>query len=310
MVETGESYYISGEELRQWQKQAKIDAIAAEISAIELDQFLEALTDLTHLDIRLDSFGDRPSIQLNQPWSAIVKLWERRITERVPLQYLLGVVHWRNFALKVSPAVLIPRPETELIIDIAVSYHAASSEAINSICQPGSGNWVDLGTGSGAIALGLASVFPEAMIHAVDCSWSALAIALENAQSLGYQNRVKFYQGSWWGPLHSLKGKVSGMVANPPYIPSQELPNLQPEVVYHEPHQALDGGESGLDCIHHLVQTAPQFLQPGGIWIVEMMAGQGQAVTSMLESAGCYRDIKILPDLAGIDRFAIAYVQW
>ncbi|EDZ96777.1 peptide chain release factor N(5)-glutamine methyltransferase [Limnospira fusiformis KN01] len=299
MVETGESDYISGEELRQWQKQAQNDAIAAEVSAIELDMFLEALTDLTRLDLRLDDFGDRPYIKLNQPWSAIVKLWERRITERVPLQYLLGVVHWRNFTLKVSPAVLIPRPETELIIDIA--YHAAPSA--------GSGNWVDMGTGSGAIALGLASVFPEAMIHAVDCSWSALAIALENAQSLGYQNRVKFYQGSWWGPLHSLKGKVSGMVANPPYIPSQELPNLQPEVILYEPPLALDGGESGLDSIHHLVQTAPQFLQPGGIWIIEMMAGQGEAVTSMLESAGCYRDLKILPDLAGIDRFAIAYLQ-
>lgn len=315
------SQTISGDQLWQWQQKAQADTITRGISPMELNHFLETFTDLNPLDLRLSSFRHHPEIKLHQPWLTIVKLWDRRLQERVPLQYILGKVNWRHFSLKVSPAVLIPRPETELIIDLAYLATAPSPSlnALNPLpfsltpspisANLAVGHWVDLGTGSGAIALGLGEVFPKAIIHAVDISASALSIARENAQTLGYKNRINFYQGSWWSPLENLKGKVSGMVANPPYIPSQQVLDLQPEVTLHEPHQALDGGKQGLDCIRYLGETAPQYLRPGGIWIVEMMAGQGKAVTAILESVGCYHSIQIVPDLAGFDRFAIAYRQ-
>jgi release factor glutamine methyltransferase len=97
------------------------------------------------------------------------------------------------------------------------------------------------------------------------------------------------------------------MESNPPYIPSSMIPNLQPEVALHEPHVALDGGADGLDCLRHLVDRAPNYLKPGGIWLSEMMAGQAEAVAELLQHQGSYRDIEIYADLAGIDRFALAF---
>jgi release factor glutamine methyltransferase len=164
-----------------------------------------------------------------------------------------------------------------------------------------------LGTGSGAIAIGLADVFTPAIIHAVDYSHEALVVAMANARNLGFGERIRFYQGSWWQPLESLKGQFSGMVSNPPYIPTNIIPTLQLEVVNHEPHLALDGGADGLDCIRHLIEVSPTYLRPGGVWLIEMMAGQADPVQEMLQNQGSYCNIQIHKDLAGIERFALAY---
>lgn len=224
-------------------------------------------------------------------------LWIDRINHRTPVQYLIGTTFWRDFELVVSPAVLIPRPETESIIDIALT-------ASTSIQQQGI--WVDLGTGSGAIAIGLAKSLPLAQVFAVDTSAAALDIAKINATRLNVHSQINFSQGSWWTSLDKIKGKVAGMVSNPPYIPSAEIWQLQPEVLNHEPHLALDGGSDGLEAIKLLVDTAPMYLQPGGIWLIEMMAGQGAAVKELLERQGNYTDIEIINDLAGLDRFVLA----
>ena len=229
-------------------------------------------------------------------------LWQRRINDRLPIQYIARVAPWRHFKVAVSPAVLIPRPETECLIDLAVA--AAKNNWANQLDQE---YWADLGTGSGAIALGLADAFRGAIIHAVDCSQDAIAIAQTNAQHLGFADRIQFYQGSWWEPLQSLKGQISGMVANPPYIPSIMVPQLQPEVANHEPQVALDGGLDGLDCIRHLIETSPDYLQPGGVWLIEMMKGQASTVVELLQAQGSYCNIEIHADLAGIERFALAY---
>ena len=292
--------FVSGLELWEWMNQAKALAIASDIPNSELDWLLQELAGLDKLALRLESFKDLPKIELKLPLSELTQLWERRLQERVPVQYLTGVAHWRNFSLKVTPAVLIPRPETELLIDLAV-------EAVKSYGVNPKSHWVDLGTGSGAIAIGLASELTNATIHAVDCSSAALVVAQINAENLGFGSRVNFYQGLWWEPLEFLKGQVSGMVSNPPYIPSSTVLTLQPEVLKHEPHLALDGGFDGLDCIGHLVETAPDYLESGGVWLVEMMAGQAEAVVDMLESHGSYCDVQIFADLAGIDRFVLAY---
>lgn len=292
---------VSGLDLWQWRDQAKTAAVAAEISPAEVDWLLQELAGIERLTLRLESLKDQAQVQLKLPLADLDMLWQQRLIDRLPVQYIAQRVAWRHFQLVVSPAVLIPRPETEELIDLAVAASKNSSEQLEA------GQWVDLGTGSGAIALGLAEVFPAATIHAVDCSSAALAIASINTQRLGFTDRIQFYQGDWWQPLAILKGQVGGMVANPPYIPTALIPQLQPEVANHEPHLALDGGADGLDYIRQLIATAPDYLCQGGIWLVELMAGQAQTVAALLHDQGSYRNITIHSDLAGIERFVLAY---
>jgi len=293
---------VSGSELWQWRQDARKSAVAASVPIEEVDWLLQEVTGLDALGLRLESFKARASIDLRYPLPMLSQLWHRRLHDRSPIQYLAGVTPWRHFSLSVSPAVLIPRPETEYLIDLAVK--AVKNSPTPQLTE---GHWADLGTGSGAIALGLAEAFKAATIHAVDCSAEALTVAQLNAQQLGFAQRIQFYQGSWWKPLEALKGQVSGMVANPPYIPSSWIQQLQPEVRHHEPHLALDGGSDGLDCIRHLIETSPDYLRPGGIWLIEMMAGQAEIVAQRLHQQGSYCNIQIFSDLAGIDRFALAY---
>ncbi len=282
-----------------WRKNAITKAIAAQVPVQEIDWLLQQIGYLDSLSLRLESFKNRSVISLSQSIEQLTLLWEKRLTERLPVQYIVGKVPWRNFQLEVSPGVLIPRPETELIIEIA--------QKANSFPVEAKSHWVDLGTGSGAIALGLASVFPHATIHAVDYSLLALAIAKNNAIKTELSEQIQFYQGNWWNPLQHLQGKIQGMVSNPPYIPSAELPQLQPEVFKHEPHLALDGGIDGLDAIRYLVQTAPEYLVSGGIWLIEMMLGQAAAVVEILSAQGNYQNIEVISDLAGIERFVLAF---
>jgi release factor glutamine methyltransferase len=289
---------ISGLQLWQWRNAAIKAAIATDISPNEVDWLLQEIASLDRLALYLESFKNCPEIQLQIPLAELEALWQRRLNNHLPVQYITGVTPWRQFKIAVSPDVLIPRPETESLIDLAV---AAASLPLQQ------GHWADLGTGSGAIALGLADVFRAATIHAVDCSHKALLIAASNARRYGFAERIHFYKGSWWQPLEFLKSQFSGMVSNPPYIPTSTLPFLQPEVINHEPSLALDGGADGLRDIRHLIEISSSYLQPGGVWLIEMMAGQADAVLEMLQNQGSYYNIQIHPDLAGIQRFALAY---
>jgi release factor glutamine methyltransferase len=275
-------------------------AAAHEVSHRDVDWLLKLVANLDSLTLRLESIENDRSIELSMSLDRLSALWLDRVERRKPVQYLVGTTFWRDFELVVSPSVLIPRPETESIIDIALA-------ASNSIQQQGI--WVDVGTGSGAIAIGLARALSGAEIYAVDISAEALSIAKINATRLKVDPQIHFHQGSWWSSLGHLKGKVAGMISNPPYIPSEEVLRLQPEVVNHEPHLALDGGVDGLVAIRILVETAPEYLQPGGIWLIEMMAGQGAAVVELLGQQGSYTDIQIIDDLAGLDRFVLAKLR-
>jgi release factor glutamine methyltransferase len=279
---------IDSESLRQWYGAAKVAAHAAAVDTFELDWLLGELLGLDRLSLRLGNFP-----VVDGDLAVLEDLWERRLVDRIPVQYLVGHVHWRGMRLKVSSAVLIPRPETELLIDLV-------SDVLVS------GPWVDLGTGSGAIALGLAQALPAVEIHAVDCSGAALEIARENAGALGFGSRIRFYQGSWCEPIAHLQGSLAGFLSNPPYIPSAEVDVLQPEVVGHEPRLALDGGEDGLDAIRHLVGEGSRYLRSGGIWAIELMAGQGETVANLLQEQGNYEDIRIERDWADWDRFVLA----
>ncbi len=289
---------VTGAELWDWRAQALRAAQAAGVEAEELDWLLMAVADVDRLALRLGSIKRRSHIPIRYPLVELERRWQQRLTDRTPVQYLVGETPWRDLLLTVSPAVLIPRPETELIIDLAAAWAVGDQFA--------EGIWVDMGTGSGAIALALAQTFPTARILAVDQSAEALAVVQENAQRTGLQDRVTFYQGSWFEPLGAYRGQLSALVSNPPYIPSGLLPTLQPEVVNHEPAAALDGGDDGLTALRILAAQAPAYLVPGGLWLVEMMAGQGAAVQALLEAQGNYSDIEICLDLAGRDRFVRA----
>ncbi|WP_253188389.1 peptide chain release factor N(5)-glutamine methyltransferase [Leptolyngbya sp. 'hensonii'] len=293
---------VSGRDLWQWRAQALATAAAFQIPGMEVDWLLQSLSNLDRLSLRLESFRDWPQVELHISLAELEERWQQRVQQRVPVQYLAGRTSWRDFELRVSPAVLIPRPETEQIIDLAIA--AAQESGVSDLTC---GHWADLGTGSGAIALGLARAFPKAIIHAVDMSHAALAVAQANADLLGLGDRIRFYQGSWLDPLLPYQGQMSGLIANPPYIPSHLIPTLQPEVACHEPHLALDGGEDGLDCIRSLIQSGSIYLRSGGIWLTEMMAGQAEGVASLLHRQGSYCQIRVCSDLAGFERFALAY---
>lgn len=297
------TYGVTGAELWQWRSRAITTAIAAEIPPQEVDWLLQAIAPIDGLALRLGTLAEHPTVDLTVPFAQLNTLWQQRLAARMPVQYLVGYTHWRDWQLTVSPAVLIPRPETELMVDLAIArVQAAPNQA--DLAQ---GLWADLGTGSGAIALGLATAFPQAQIYAVDVSAAALAIAGRNVAHYHLQDRIQCHQGSWFEPLAALRGQLAGMVANPPYIPTALIPTLQPEVTQHEPHLALDGGVDGLDAVRHLIQTAPVYLRSGGVWIVELMAGQAATVVDRLQQQGGYGQVQIHADLAGVDRFVSAY---
>lgn len=293
---------VAGNDLWQWWQWANQQAQIADIDAAEVDWFLKTMSDVDALALRLETFKRRSSISVSASLDRLTELWRQRVEERVPVQYLVGFTVWRDLTIQVSPAVLIPRPETELLIDLAVELVNQSPDA-ERLRQ---GAWVDLGTGSGAIALGLAQAFSKAQIYAVDISEAALAIARENARLNGLEHRITFCHGSWFTPLEGNKGQLAGVVSNPPYIPTATVQALEPEVVNHEPLLALDGGEDGLEAIRALVKLAPNQLISSGLWLVEMMAGQASAVKALLSEQGAYQTVGIHTDLAGIERFAVA----
>ncbi len=277
-----------------WYKRSQDQAKDHNISIAELDWLIVAIAKVERLHLKLRDInlsGDQV-LELDG-------LWQQRIKNKTPIQYLIGKTHWRDLELDVSSAVLIPRPETEILIDLAVGMNDPNSDSI----------WVDLGTGSGAIAMGLALGIKNSQIYAVDCSFEALAIAQKNAAKYNLTKRIKFRQGFWFEPLSSLKSQITGMVSNPPYIPTSEVNCLDPVVRDHEPHLALDGGIDGLDCIRNLIQTAPEYLISGGYWLIELMAGQAKTVRSLLETNGNYQNIQIHLDYDGVERFVSATLK-
>ncbi len=293
--------------LLAWRDHAYQEAQAAGIERIEVDWLLEQVLSWSKLDQVLQrSPSSKPVSKADL--ERLDQLWQRRSQDRCPIQYLVGWTHWREIWLEVTPAVLIPRPETELLIEIARSWWqtARSSRPFNS--YPADSVWVDLGTGSGAIAIGLADAIPALQLVGVDLSAEALAVAQKNVERLGLTHQIQLLQGDWFEALAAYRGRIQAMIANPPYIPSDQIDQLQPEVRRHEPRLALEGGASGLEIIEHLWQTAPDYIHSGGLWAVEVMQGQAPTVAAALDHDGRYTAIQIHSDLAGIERFVSAEV--
>jgi release factor glutamine methyltransferase len=209
----------------------------------------------------------------------------RRRARHEPVAYIVGSRGFRDLDLAVDPRVLIPRPETELLVDVALARLSGVADPVV----------VDVGTGSGAIALSIAQARPDARVVAVDTSPEALAVARENAKRNEVTN-VEFVHGDL---LADVGGPVHLVASNPPYIPSADIDGLMPDVRDFEPRLALDGGPDGLDVIRRLIPAAASRLAPGGALVMEIGHDQGDALRHLLAS---WSDVHVHADLAGLDR--------
>jgi release factor glutamine methyltransferase len=220
----------------------------------------------------------------------------RRI-RREPLAYILGRREFYSLEFVVTPAVLIPRPETETVVSTALELIRDHADA--RIC--------DVGTGSGAIALAITANAPGAHVTATDVSPEALAIARCNAVRFEIAARVQFRLADCFEPIDKMEplGRFDFVVSNPPYIKEDEVGGLAPEISNNEPRLALAGGQDGLDFYRRLAATLPDHLKKRGSAIVEIGAGQAVAVTQILHTAGA-TNIRLVPDLADLPRVVVA----
>ena len=218
----------------------------------------------------------------------------RRRGQREPLQYIVGQVGWHSLKLKVDRRALIPRPETELLIELV---REKVSEAPRRI--------LDLGTGTGALALGLAKLYPEAEVLAVDFSEEALALARENGAVLGLETRVQFLRSDWFGAVTN-DAVFDLIVANPPYLSQTEVDAAAPEVRTFEPISALVAADEGVADLRRIVSEAPRYLATGGLLAVETGIAHHAEVQRLCAEAGFVRS-ESHRDLTGRDRFVLAW---
>ncbi|HUH14097.1 MAG TPA: peptide chain release factor N(5)-glutamine methyltransferase [Longimicrobiales bacterium] len=215
-----------------------------------------------------------------------------RRAAREPLQYILGEAAFRELVLRVDRRVLIPRPETEELVGQVLAWAAQRGGPLDAL---------DIGTGSGAIALSLLAEGPFERAVATDPSADALAVAGENARRAGLEGRLELRRGPGWSPLAPGE-RFDVVVSNPPYVAEAERAGLQPEVGRWEPAGALFAGPDGLDLIRELVAGAPAHARPGGLLALEVGCTQARTVAAWLRADGAFEDVRIVVDMAGRER--------
>lgn len=222
----------------------------------------------------------------------------RRRESREPLQYILGSQEFCGLEFSVTPAVLIPRPETELLIQETLREGGFAEGAV----------LVDVGTGSGCVAVTLATILSGMRIFALDCSRDALSVAKGNAERQGVSNKIVWLEGDLLSPLRecSVAGSVDAIISNPPYIAEADWAGLQPEVRDYEPRGALLAGVEGIEFHERLIHDSREFLSPDGLLVMELGQGQAPLVRRAAEAAGGYTGVQTVKDEAGIERVLIA----
>jgi release factor glutamine methyltransferase len=257
---------------------------------LDAELLLAGVLGLKRLDLYLQH--DRPltDTELERYRSAV-----RRRLKREPVQYILGTAAFRTLELQVDRRVLIPRPETEILVGEVLKW-ARSHERHGAV--------VDIGTGSGAIALSLAAEGSFSRVVATDVSTDALAVAEANAARLGVR-AVEFRCGPLWEPLQPGE-RFDVIVSNPPYVAERDRVTLPPEVVEHEPAAALFAGPGGYDVLEAIVRGAPPHMTAGSLLALEIGAGQKDEVLRLIAETGAFEDARVVDDLSGRARIALA----
>jgi release factor glutamine methyltransferase len=269
------------------------------IESARLDAEL-LLADVLKVDrVHLYTHFDQPlSSAEREQYRALVQ----RRAQREPVAYILGAREFFGRALFVNRDVLIPRPETEHLVEVVLAWcqaHDRNEPKLAELC-----------TGSGAVAVALALALPLARIVATDISAEALRVAQQNLDRYQLSARCQLLAGDLFAPLaaQALVG-FDAVIANPPYIKNSERALLAPEILTFEPHQALFAGDDGLDIIRRLSHEAPRFLNPGGLWAVEIGHEHGAQVQALLAAEQVYTNVRVQKDLAGRDRIVVAELR-
>ena len=296
---------------RTW-RQLRVEATERLVDAVGDAAPLEArwiileASGLDDADLLVDDDEPAPALARHR----IEAMIERRRAGE-PLQYVLGSWQFRGIDLMVDRRVLIPRPETEVVVQVAIDELVAGGARVGRTDPWAAGVTefavADLGTGSGAIALALAAELPDAAVWATDVSDDALAVARANLSSIGTAaTRVRVAAGDWFDALPiELLGGLRLIVSNPPYVTAAEHPALPADVRDHEPYGALVSGETGLEDVEHLIAHAGEWLEPGGALVVELAPHQADAAVARARAAG-FATAEVRPDLTGRPRALLA----
>ncbi len=260
----------------------------------EAEEMLGRLLELPRAALYLERRHELP-----EPVWERLEGWLARRAAGEPIQYITGRAAFRSLDLRVGPGVLIPRPETEGLV-----------EAVLAVLRAERARWprprvLDLGTGSGAVALALASEWPDASVTATDASGAALEMARANAAALGLEGRVRFLSGDWFEAVGG-DDLFEAVVSNPPYIATAEIESLPRDVRAFEPPEALFSGSSGLEALREIVDQAPRHLVGGGLLALELAEARATEVAGWLEGANDWAGVTLLDDLAGRPRVLLA----
>ena len=254
---------------------------------------------------RIDLYTDHESKISPKDLARFKELIQRR-ADREPLQYIVGATEFWGLKVRVTPDVLIPRPETELLVEEALKILNPPNPPLK---KGGEGGFsvLDIGTGSGCIAIALAKALPNAKIFGTDISKQALDLARDNAARNDVADRVEFCLADIapWKTFQAQGRTFDLIVSNAPYIPTADFPNLQPEVRDFEPRKALDGGVDGLEIIRRVLEESKDFLRPEGALLLEVGEGQSDTLGNEISSRKVFAMGKMIKDYSGVDRILL-----
>jgi len=256
--------------------------------------FLDLMGGISRSELSSLKINSKETVELNQDLDILKTKWLQYSQDNKPIQYICGNSYWRDFKLEVSNQVLIPRVETEQIVEIAYDIFNVKEKVL----------FADLGTGSGAIAIGLSAANNNWTGLVTDVDENVLKIARRNYRNISNCSNLHFFCGSWWKPLKDYACMIDLVISNPPYIPKDIYDKLPSSVKNFEPMIALCGGEDGLLHIKKIILGAPKFLKEGGWIILENHFDQSQKIKKILQENG-FSSVKTINDYFGIGRFTI-----
>ena len=261
----------------------------------DLYLLIDLIGGVSKSDLLFLKINSKEKVNSKIDFHSLKKKWVDHTDLSKPIQYICKSSYWRNFKFELSTDVLIPRVETEQIVEIATKIVAPAEKEII---------FADLGTGSGSIAISLAVENRNWKGLATDIDINAINIAKQNHKKISSESNINFYCGNWWQPLSNYAGMINLAISNPPYIPKNVYERLPSSVIDFEPKKALYGGEDGLSHIKQIISDAPKFLVKGGWLILENHFDQSKKIKNLLREYG-FDSLKTINDTFGIGRFTI-----